>query len=190
MFLHSCDSRLGVPGLLRPGRRTAFSLVEVVTAMAVFSFAMASMLTLLPAGMLNYQKAQNTTAFAQIVQNVTSDVELIGLTNLLAATSPNPPAPITNYFDDQGSPVTATDPLQVYTAIASFRFLGTNGSYASSDPTDPNSNPDYTMPLVPVAENTGLRMRVDVLKVSSKLLSSPNALKNAQTNTFSTIISY
>ena len=78
------------------------------------------MLALMPAGLINYQRAQDSTIFAQIVQNVTSNVQLTGLANI-NFTSTN------YYFDDHGCPLT-TQAGAIYTAHVNLSALNSSGN--------------------------------------------------------------
>jgi type II secretory pathway pseudopilin PulG len=65
------------PLLPFPQRRQAqaFSLVEVVLAIGVVSFAFVAILGLLPAGMTQFRQAVDTTVCAQIAQRVIGDAQ-------------------------------------------------------------------------------------------------------------------
>jgi uncharacterized protein (TIGR02598 family) len=87
-------------------RPNGFSLVEVAISMAVVSFALVSILGMVPIGMTNFRQAMNNTVESQIVQSLTSDLELASFSQLAATP--------TFYFDADGNPANAT--TQVYTA--------------------------------------------------------------------------
>jgi uncharacterized protein (TIGR02598 family) len=93
------------------------------------------MVALIPGGLTAYQKASATTAQAQIIQAVTSDVELTGIANITV--------PVTNYyfFDDEGvlltngpstSPTPPSGMSPVYTAAVGITALGTATAPASA----------------------------------------------------------
>lgn len=93
--------------------KQGFSLIEVVLALGVVSFAMVSLLALIPVGLASFKKAMSLTVEAQIVQRMSSEIGLRQYSQLASST---------NFFDVQGTPTTsATD--RVYTAALSF----TNG---------------------------------------------------------------
>jgi uncharacterized protein (TIGR02598 family) len=85
---------------------SGFSLVEVSVAMAIVSFAMVSILGLIPMGLTNFRQAMNNTVEAQIVQGITSDLELASFTSLQSTT---------DYYDSDGNATTASS-QPVYTA--------------------------------------------------------------------------
>lgn len=60
---------------LQKRRAQAFSLVEVVLAIGVVSFAFVAILGLLPAGMTQFRQAVDTTVCAQIAQRVIGDAQ-------------------------------------------------------------------------------------------------------------------
>ena len=88
-----------------------FSLIEVALALGIVSFAMVSLMALIPVGLGSFQKAMNLTVEAQIVQSITSDVGLRKFSTLASAQY---------FFDAQGTPVTSGTG-RVYTAALSFR---------------------------------------------------------------------
>jgi len=60
----------------------AFSLIEVTLAIGIVSFAMVSMMGMLPFGLTHFKKAIDTTIEAQIVQAVSSQIELADFSQL------------------------------------------------------------------------------------------------------------
>ncbi len=56
-------------------KRAAFSLVEVALAIAVLSFAVIGILSLMSSGLGSYRKVMDTTIAAQIAQRVINDAE-------------------------------------------------------------------------------------------------------------------
>ena len=88
-----------------------FSLIEVALALGIVSFAMVSLMALIPVGLGSFQKAMNLTVEAQIVQGITTDVGLRKFSTL---------APAQYFYDAQGTPVTSSRG-RVYTAALSFR---------------------------------------------------------------------
>lgn len=58
-----------------PAQRAAFSLVEVALAIAVLSFAVIGILSLMSSGLGNYRKVMDTTIAAQIAQRVVNDAQ-------------------------------------------------------------------------------------------------------------------
>ncbi len=96
-------------------------------AMAVFSFAMLTIVTLVPAGLKNYQQASNTTAYAQIVQNITTEVQLMILTGAALT-------PFTTYYDIQGTTQTAGNPTIIFSARATFGTVNKNDILTALSP--------------------------------------------------------
>ena len=97
--------------LSTPSRTFGFSLVEVVISLGITSFAMVSLLGLLSMGLSNQREAMTNMAESQIVQAVTSDLQLTDFNHL---------ADETRYFDRSGKPLPAatgfTDPDTLYRA--------------------------------------------------------------------------
>lgn len=71
-----------------------FSLVEVVLALGVCSFAMIAIVGMIPVGLSTFRDALDTTAQSQIVQRVAGDVLLTDFNSIQDATY---------YYDDQGT---------------------------------------------------------------------------------------
>ncbi|MEI9998946.1 MAG: Verru_Chthon cassette protein B [Verrucomicrobiota bacterium] len=109
-------------------RPTAFSLIEVVLAIGVTSFALLSMVALLPIGLKTSREAADDMTQAQIVQYARNQLELTTFSDLAVWTT-NPV-----YFDAQGLPTTANDPSQIYKAtfvVTSVAFCSSTASSAS-----------------------------------------------------------
>ncbi len=71
----------------------AFSLVEIVLALGIVSFAMVSIFGLIPVGLTTFRQAKNLSVEANIAQQLASDVQRSDFQNLGA----------TNFtFDEQG----------------------------------------------------------------------------------------
>jgi len=114
-----------------PGKKQGFSLVEVVLAIGVISFAFLSVLGLLPLGMTTFKQSMETTVSSQIAQRVLNEAVqtdfdlLIDNSHLLRDTNGNvSPAKFTflapsvasaangstwRYFDDQGTELASTN---------------------------------------------------------------------------------
>ena len=88
-----------------------FSLIEVTLALGIVSFAMVTLLALIPVGLNSFKKAMNLTVEAQIVQSIVTDVGLQKYSAL---------APTQYFFDVQGTPTTSASD-RVYTASLSFQ---------------------------------------------------------------------
>lgn len=78
-------------------RLSAFTLVETVLAIGIVSFAMISILGLVPVGLGTFRKAMNLTVESAIVQSVAGELQRIDYSNEIQRTDP-----LYFYFDDQG----------------------------------------------------------------------------------------
>jgi uncharacterized protein (TIGR02598 family) len=87
--------------------RNAFSLVEVVIALGVTSFALLSMVALIPMGLMQAREASDTTTESQIVQFARNKIEMMPFASISTLTN--------GYFDNQGLPTTPGAPEQIYT---------------------------------------------------------------------------
>lgn len=88
-----------------PRRSRAFSLVEVVLAIGVVSFAFVAIMGLLPAGMSQFRKAIDTTMAADIAQRIISDAQQADFDTLTNGPSnglANSPYQYYRYFDERG----------------------------------------------------------------------------------------
>jgi uncharacterized protein (TIGR02598 family) len=94
-----------------------FSLVEVVLAVGVVSFAFVAILGLLPAGLAQFRQAVDTSVCSQIAQRVIMDAQQTEFNALIDASDPNSnnkgvsfrapkiSGPELRYFDEQGNEV-------------------------------------------------------------------------------------
>lgn len=103
--------------LLRdPRGMRAFTLAEVLLAMAIFSFALLLMIGMLPSGLSSLKASEQMAAESRIVQYLTATYQLrydqpgVALTAADSATF---------NFDARGAPVNAGDPNALYTARVS-----------------------------------------------------------------------
>ena len=98
-------------------RRAGFSLVEIVLAVGVVSFAFVAILGLIPAGLTQFRQAIDTTVCAQIAQRVIGDAQQADYDTLIDRTglpanptdwddftfvAPKVVAPEFRYFDERG----------------------------------------------------------------------------------------
>ncbi len=83
--------------------RAGFSLVEVVIALGVVSFAFFTLVCLMPVGLKTMHDAMDTTTEGMIVQQIASEARLGSFTNLEADYNNQ-----TFYCDDDGSNLTNT----------------------------------------------------------------------------------
>lgn len=77
---------------------SAFSLVEVVLALGMMSFAMVSVLGLIPVGLGNFRDARKLSVESGIAQRLAGDLRLAEAAGRSTAAGHF-------YFDDQGTPV-------------------------------------------------------------------------------------
>lgn len=96
-----------LPGKAAVRWRRAFSLVEVVLALGIVSFAMVGILGMVPVGLASFRNAKNFTVESTIVQEVAGELQRAEFSSLAAANL---------YFDEQGLRVeSASDPSVLYT---------------------------------------------------------------------------
>ncbi len=69
--------------------RTAFSLIEIVLALGIISFALVGIMGLLPVAMKSAQESQRETRAAQIAQQIFSDLHAMSPTNTFVAINTN-----------------------------------------------------------------------------------------------------
>jgi len=86
----------------------AFTLIETTMAIGIVAFALIGVLGLMPAGMVTFQKAMDTSMSSHIVQQVVTDLQQ-GSFDALTQQQPF------RYFDDQGNRLSgATDAALYY----------------------------------------------------------------------------
>ena len=83
--------------LLRPGKRSAFSLVEVAFALAIFSFSMLTILGLMASGLSSADDSSRLTALANIQRLLRANLDATSYANVLSTTTPT-------YFTAAGYP--------------------------------------------------------------------------------------
>ena len=99
---------------MRLASKSAFSLVEVVIALGIFTFALVTMMGLLTNGLSAVHSSVNATVVSEIVQQIRTSVEKS--TNATLASQ----AAQTEYFDNQGVLTPAQTPAgSVYQAVIS-----------------------------------------------------------------------
>lgn len=99
--------KIKTPGT-RTHHRKGFSLVEVVMALGIISFAFISLLGMLPLGLGTFRSAMDTSLSSHILQQISSQVQATDFDDLaeLADTS--------FAFDDQGNKVSDSSPSTIY----------------------------------------------------------------------------
>jgi len=101
---------LDLRGAQRRSICRGFSLVETALALGVISFALISLLGLLPGGLQTFRKAMDCTLqteMTQVLLGKAKQTSFAGLSQLAAQAY---------YFDDYGNLVTATDTSGTYVA--------------------------------------------------------------------------
>jgi len=120
----------------KTSRRQGFSLVEVVLAIGVTSFALLGMVALIPMGMKTSHQAIDAMTEAQIVQYARNELELTPFASLASSwdLATVGTAKGTLYFDNQGLPTTSTDPEMIYKvtfAVGSVQLSTLSGTATS-----------------------------------------------------------
>jgi uncharacterized protein (TIGR02598 family) len=135
------------------GAKMAFTLIEVVMAMAVVSFALLAITGLLPIGLQTMRDSQNDQATGTIANQIRGDLQQIAFT-----TDPNNPNPqvvlsslasSTNYYTVEGLKTnSATTAAQVYyRATFAITNAGVNGLGFGGTTTVPNNAAAVTVTL-------------------------------------------
>lgn len=93
-------------------RARAFSLVEVTIALGIVSFALISVLGMMPVGLSTMRAAMDQTTEAQISRRISGEMMLTPFSRLDTWVSNSP-----LYFDDQGGLQTALDQDTRYTVV-------------------------------------------------------------------------
>ena len=99
-FQSMCAARFGSAG---------FSLVEVVIAIGILSFAMVPLLGMLPTGLNTFRNSIDRSVSTQIAQQILNEARQTDFTNL-------PSLQGNRYFTDEGDPTTETSPNRIYLA--------------------------------------------------------------------------
>jgi len=101
-----------------------FSLVEIVIALGIATFALVLLLALLPAGVNNFRQTINATMASQISQRIFNQLQISDFDTL--------PSSSTNFFDEQGNQLTNPNSTfctyLVQVVIATNQASGTNAT--------------------------------------------------------------
>jgi len=93
---------------------SAFSLVEVVLALGVVSFAFVSVVGLMPVGLKTFRQAVDTGVRGQLSQKITAEAQRSRFSDLTAGDFSKLNFP--KYYDEQGKSVaSAAAPDRIYT---------------------------------------------------------------------------
>lgn len=108
---------------------SAFSLVEVVMALGIATFAIVSMVGLLSVGFRGARDSINMTVVSDIAQTLSGEAQLTPWTNLAASYGAS-----TRYFDDMGKEVdTQTEAVFIArTSLAAPTSLVSAGAHATN----------------------------------------------------------
>lgn len=126
--------------------RSAFSLVEVMLALGIISFAFVALLGLIPLGLDMFRNAVDATVEAQILQRVTTVARQgrfsqLDQLNRNAAQQAGKEAP-DFFFDEQGSEITDPNAIKelqyIYTAAVLLKPVSNIPAGASSEEANPN----------------------------------------------------
>jgi uncharacterized protein (TIGR02598 family) len=98
--------------------------------MGIISFAMITILGLVPAGLVSFRQAMNNTVESQIVQALTNDLELTSFSNLSAA------AGQTYTYDADGNATTNAQAI-FYTATVTLQPVNSTSSSFPVNLTNP-----------------------------------------------------
>ena len=149
--------RLPVPVRSSARARGGFTLVEVVMAIGIVSFAFIGIFALLPAGLGVFRQAMDTSIGAQIAQRIVGEIEQTDFDSLVPSAGSRPTGrdqgPTGNfyllpyrYFDDQGIEVL----YDTATAVERSRVIYTvrvRGSMpGSADPALANASQFHFIP--------------------------------------------
>jgi uncharacterized protein (TIGR02598 family) len=105
----------------------AFSLIEVVFAVAIVAFSLVIIVGLLPVGLKNVRETEDDQAMGAIVTQIRTQVQQLSLqgTNIAALDATN------EFFSQEGVPITGTTELNV-TNYYKANFMLSNAGVASS----------------------------------------------------------
>lgn len=135
----------GHPPLKTSGH--AFSLVEVVIAMGIFSFAIVATFSLIGQSFKSYSSAINDTVSRQIMNQLAANAQQARLADLT-----NSPSYTLN-FDNEGNPVSASDAMAVYT-----------GNVTVTSPSSPFDSPNLRLVSIVVSpQNTNEARRTTLI---------------------------
>jgi uncharacterized protein (TIGR02598 family) len=133
-------------------KSSAFSLVEVVLALGICSFAMIGIVGMIPVGLSTFKGAMETTAQAQIVQALASEVLLTDYQTLTGSTGRTAPS----FYNEQGMPTEEHAADCVYTAFVEQQLLATPADLSDNTRNDLSDDPAFTL-LIHVSNKSNPR---------------------------------
>ena len=104
--IHACRALQARVGRFGSG---GFSLVEVVIAIGILSFALVPLVGLLPTGLSTFRNSIDRSVSTQIAQRIINESRQAGFTNLSALQG-------YRYFTDEGDATTETSQNRIYVA--------------------------------------------------------------------------
>jgi uncharacterized protein (TIGR02598 family) len=114
-------------------RRSGFSLVEVVMALGIMSFALMGIVGLLPAGLSQFREAIDITVQSQIAQELVSELQRTDYTAIQSGSY---------FYDSEGGNLPGPDDAQfTYTATISVLGDGERDRLIAPTWTDPQGGP-------------------------------------------------
>jgi uncharacterized protein (TIGR02598 family) len=115
---------------LKPKRtKKGFTLLEVVVALAIFTFAIVSMIGLVPATIVSHRQAVSNTVLSQITQQLSAEAQMSGPAEFSSFNGK------TWYFDYQGNQLTSQSSSGVvYQAKVVVSPVYLSGQTTSSNP--------------------------------------------------------
>lgn len=140
--------------LCPPARKVpgpAFSLIEVVLAMGIITFALVTVIGLLPTGLNTFRQAMDQTTEGQIVQRLNAEMLLTPFSELLGEYGNK-----TLFFDDDGQAMadTGQSRYHVRTSLTDFAYPGWSNAVF----------PGTSSPKDAIAKNLQA-IRIDIVKV-------------------------
>jgi len=138
-----------------------FSLVEVILALGIVSFAIVTLLGLLATGISGLHQSMETSAMAQLAQSLTSEVQMLDYSDVTNSSSTFlqsfSPA---RYYDMNGQ--------QITTNVSSATYVATLTNSALT-----NSVPGVT---VPANANIGQQLSVQIIDLHTGGVGATNDL--------------
>ena len=110
----------------------AFSLVEVVLALGVISFACLTLLGLLTTALTTIRQSIGNTVQAQIMQSIVNNAEVQNY-NSGSFTNSAGAAPANYYFDDEGTLLSGQNANWIYSATVTSTAMTLPGATTSID---------------------------------------------------------
>jgi uncharacterized protein (TIGR02598 family) len=127
--------------------RTAFSLIEVVVALAIFAFAFIAIIGVLPIGLSAARSVTNFTLQAQLIKQVVSTLQETPFAEVAVSSG------FTTNFTRQGDPATTSSPAY-YTVTSTVVPPGNTAALLPSTPPTSTTNIALIQIIVTTADHT------------------------------------